>query len=1393
MPHIAGKPHKPTRSIEELLGLIGRGTEEPEAPPPVAPSAPSPGLGAPIDTTPEGPFKDFLDAIHFGAEQFLHSTKQGADIRAVNLFATLPKDIKFLEDSERKLKLLGAPSFAETKRIMLTEFSQRSKERKADFESWVRKNPQLLPRKQEYTEGIGEHPELIRDPNYWAYLIGSSFAYSAAAMAAFGVGTLAGGPVAGVAAATSVVTPGLTDELFNRLTEAGADEEQARTLSTAVGPVMGLLESLADVVKLKALTGGAGKKFFSELSENIVLGMFFRGVGAAGEVTASEALTEATQEFVANITVKTINDNQDLLENVVEAGVTGAMASAGFAGVGGVSSAIGGRSVQRQMFEERGTALERTPEQVASELGLSFDGMQETGVEGEELLTFTVREGPEGVKGATFVVQDLSEVEGRLAEKFTEFGVEETAPTLAELEPAPEPIPLETASPEQTAAVELSDNIKKRAAEAAPMDIVSEEINKGKPTQTNAQIETEQAKDPQVKSTKKELVKDKIARIRESYRKREQTQDAIRKELVSFVNANVPLESRGKLLTAVKNAKTRKLLAKAIARAEKIAEDKDQQTLRAAIKSELKSVTPKKQKGILKGKFGADVQEILELIKTVSTASRAVALDKIVANAEAFEKGEITQDELAFDDLILSMTGTDAMSASELSRVHATIRELKETGKFLVAAKSELDSARITQIKDKVIDVVTGDKGLKPETGTVAAKDLEPSTNVFSRIANWMFGWTTIMNKLSKFDKSKPFSSMLSRFTNQVYVARAVETIGLEQSFADLQSGLKTALGVKKDKDLNRELNLMAADNLSIGPFVNGRGVTVTLKMNRTQLVAKYMQLQDPTLEETFKDTMAWTDVMITAVENKMTEQDIRIADSLMDFYNHYYDGVNEVYREIFNIDMPKNPWYSPIQRDVESFKDVKDVKSELLLMVDELHRYASTLSPTLKARVRSKSALKFDNAFQTVVNHITQLEHFKAWTKTISDQRRVFNDKDVQTAIKQYHGPEILSVVHKFIDNMARGRAENALTIKFVDDIRKNFTRAILGLKPDIAIKQIPSVLAYTSEMPYSDFVTGVLDFWSNPKANFEFMSENSAFIRKRFKAGFERDIVSAMETGAVQQLTNAKTATQHILGLIRLGDKFAVMQGFWAKYKSGLKEGLSPEEAILQAEITTSRTQPTSELESLSLLQQGGSFWKLFTMFQNQPNKYFQMIANNARDFKYNRGSRAKAAANIILAWVILPSLFQFIADGFDYEPKHQARAAGLGGINNILAAGQIIQNMWGWLTDEPFDYSGSPVFDTVDDINKFLQKTSKIVQATADPKDAAEVEDLIKAVEFFAEAVGQATGIPTPYLIRVEKAIRNGNLAQFFFSEYALEGREKKPEPFRAPRRKRKPGDL
>ena len=131
----------------------------------------------------------------------------------------------------------------------------------------------------------------------------------------------------------------------------------------------------------------------------------------------------------------------------------------------------------------------------------------------------------------------------------------------------------------------------------------------------------------------------------------------------------------------------------------------------------------------------------------------------------------------------------------------------------------------------------------------------------------------------------------------------------------------------------------------------------------------------------------------------------------------------------------------------------------------------------------------------------------------------------------------------------------------------------------------------------------------------------------------------------------------------------------------------------------------------------------------------------------------------------------MFQFVSDAFHWKKEHQARVAVLGPLNFILIAGQLSQTMWGWITDESFAYQPSPVFDSIDEMRWALQGTANLIKQGEDPTREIDTDYLVKTIEHYAEGIGQLTGMPTPYAVQIERAIRNADLRQMVFSEYVL----------------------
>ena len=859
---------------------------------------------------------------------------------------------------------------------------------------------------------------------------------------------------------------------------------------------------------------------------------------------------------------------------------------------------------------------------------------------------------------------------------------------------------------------------------------------------------------------------------------------AFKDELAKYIKEKAPRAIKNEL-PSLANVRGEKSLANALEKVDFTVQKYYKKKYIQAIKKELsrKAIAPRKGKTrILKGKFTAETQRLLDAIQENINKSRNLALEKIQENIKAFEAGEKT--DIAAENELLKLQGIQDMTIGELQHTLKTIKDIKELGKNTRKIREDLAKQEREKNIKECLETITGkEMPVDKETGKVTISTvyktvplpqekglLAKAKKDIDKIVNWQQGWSNLMDKLSALDKtSKPYQSALSKFGDKITVARIANFEGTEKVIKKIQDAFKDGYGLKT----NKEIKLKLAENkkdIDLGTFKNAAGEEVRLILNKEQLIKKAMQLEDSTLEKTF-EKMLYTDEIKEAI-NKAVEGDRKYIENIREVYRYIWERVNPIYQKLYGIDFPYNQFYSGrILRDI----DESNI-SESLLLIENLVNYATVTNPSLKARTHSYRTLKYDEATPSLLNYAIQMEHFIAFAEPLHDMRSFFNDERVRTTIKQYYGNDIQRKIDNFLNDIARDAIDRTKVIKLLDKIRYNFCRAILS-KPIIGLKQIPSTLAYMTEMPVMDYFKGVANFWKHPVKNYRDLMSISPYVRERFGKGFERDIYAAKQGNYIKTLTGSHNLGDLIMAHIQAGDKFAVVQGMWAKFYSETKGKCMEaskeeiEKAMVQATLATERTQPTFTVESLPEGLRGGSFMRLITMFQNQPNKYFRIIADNVRNFKYGRGSKTKAASNIVLTWVVLPVLFQLIGDAGKFKKEHFYRILLLGPLNDILVFGQLAQNLYGWLADEPFDYEVSPVLSTVREIQYSLSKISKWNDPTKELTD----EDLAKFVEHTSKAIGQIMGLPVPYAWQVKGAMETKRPEQLLWSEYVLKQRE------------------
>jgi len=887
----------------------------------------------------------------------------------------------------------------------------------------------------------------------------------------------------------------------------------------------------------------------------------------------------------------------------------------------------------------------------------------------------------------------------------------------------------------------------------------------------------------------------------------------LHKEITKYARQQLPTGSAytksqiTQLLAKIRDAKDIKTLEDAYDKINTITESVVDKRNRASIKK-LMDIKPRKKGGRVEGtKLTAEGYDLLAQIRDIAKYNEYEVSDAISAimdmverrNAQSGESGEDLNKKEETTIQILSVFGDlKNKSGTELVQALNELENITENSEMLATIKSELIRSKHLGMQARTEDVITGGKGLKGQMKGEREK-IKPR---FTRLwADRNLSWEWLLDKMSKYDQgSKPLESYLNKtFVPLIFKARYAESSGLRSATDMIQGKLMEIYKVKSPRALKRILDNNSKP-VKTGIFVIQGGKSEELLISQNQMYKKWLEWMDPTLRETMEsEEMGFNDEIMAQIEEKLTPEIKKWALwQINEFYPQYYASVNKVYREMFNVDLAFNPYYTPIYRDVSQGQEDPQ-------FLNGNTQYASVVDQHLKSRVANKNPLRLMDGDSVLMNHIVGMEHFKAWAGPMRTLRAVLGHRRTQKAIEQYHGPTSKWVVNRFMNDFARGGMDRQNSDLQLDKWRASFTKAVIGANPTIFLKQLASIPAYSMDIPRSAFAKGVADFVSHPMKAYETLMKSEVMI-ERYRVGFERDIKLALQKTTAGRMSGAKNMTDALMILVKLGDKAAILAGGWSVYKyhhdikisEGATEAEANEFALEKFGVATNRAQQSTGLEDLGDFQRSSSLARVFTMFMTAPNQYYRAESGAIRNIIHGRGSKADNMYRIFVTHILLPGLFQWMASGMpgvmsgwdDKDKQRMYRALLVGSFNGILVAGDIIEALASAAFGElNFGSELLPLESVIDDGQKIL---GRLGRAQRKDQESGTHEELVKAIIASTEDVvslsSKFAGVPYDPLSKsvkqIYKTIKKGGIEDkedvirlLGYSDWALGNRGKK----------------
>ncbi len=455
------------------------------------------------------------------------------------------------------------------------------------------------------------------------------------------------------------------------------------------------------------------------------------------------------------------------------------------------------------------------------------------------------------------------------------------------------------------------------------------------------------------------------------------------------------------------------------------------------------------------------------------------------------------------------------------------------------------------------------------------------------------------------------------------------------------------------------------------------------------------------------------------------------------------FEALNRVYKKMYYAEMNHNPDYW-----MTSYSNLKRSEENTAADMGNAFKVYGVAPGMLKNRQFHLLEPKAGDAIAKWSNNAIQSEHFITHAGEVRNWRRLLNNKSVQDAITQYVGDDAYMALVEKVQIFADGGRRDIEKCRFAG-LFGNWARTNVLLNIGSGLKQTAGGLAYMNDIPAGAFVKYQAAFFRHPVANAK-MLMNTPYFKMRFASSGDRDLAMLMNWAASlsgKSAAYARQLTEYGSLPMRLGDAVAVLSGGWAVYKyhydnlikSGETHKAAHEEALLRWEMSTERTQQSSEPHNLNRFQLGGPVTRALTTYLSNPILTMQREFDTITALAKGRGGRRKQTAEltkqIFLNHIVIPFLMELIGNFLrhrenweEYEWARTASAMLAGPFCGVFIFGDVLETVFNTLfTRGGMMFSGGPGRD----FELAARRTKKLFD------EEISGDDVYKAIESWGKA--------------------------------------------------------
>lgn len=446
------------------------------------------------------------------------------------------------------------------------------------------------------------------------------------------------------------------------------------------------------------------------------------------------------------------------------------------------------------------------------------------------------------------------------------------------------------------------------------------------------------------------------------------------------------------------------------------------------------------------------------------------------------------------------------------------------------------------------------------------------------------------------------------------------------------------------------------------------------------------------------------TEDSITYIEeNVLTEADYAFINETQNIMYDLYTKVKPIYEQLSQKPLGFEDFYLPLVISMDSIEQGTDSHLiDVLLGTKKDNLRKDFKEPSAVKSRRGGGEAEINKDYAIINKYIRDMSHFYGMAETLSKLDAVFSDAEVRQAVKKKYGDVRMASIDNVLEAMRRNTTWNRqkkIANKFNRFVNSLSTGAIKASGIKLGEKQLISSFATIPDVSFGEFVDGIATLPGAIKSGeIKILMQHPYFAERgwdNFSTTMRLINDSIEETPS--PVRGRMPIDQFLTMAMRFGDKGGLLASTWTVYNAYVKKGMPKAEALNKAFEVSNTAQQSPFMSQIPVGAMDGNFMaNTFFKFKSATNQFFNNVYVAGAEWTNRRkrvakdqgfaeamkeatsGPQAKRFAKTILWYHIMqPAIYNFISNGFNFDPEDQVAYMILGPFASSVFLGEVLLN--------------------------------------------------------------------------------------------------------------------